>query len=115
MSGVLAEIDSQPDAWRRALGALPKLRAQLPAPGARLAILGCGTSYYIAQAIAAAREAAGQGESDAFPASEMPPGRTYDMVMAISRSGTTTEVVRALRALPQHARSLAISARIWSL
>jgi fructoselysine-6-P-deglycase FrlB-like protein len=110
MSDVLAEIDSQPDAWRRAVGALPKVRARLPAPGARLAILGCGTSYYIAQAIAAAREAAGQGESDAFPASEMPPGRRYDMVMAISRSGTTTEVVRALRALPKHARSLAISA-----
>ena len=110
MSDLLAEIDTQPDVWRQAVAILAKVRSKLPAAGARLAIVGCGTSYYIAQAIATARESAGLGESDAFPASEVPPGRAYDMVVAISRSGTTTEVVRALRALPDPARSLAISA-----
>jgi len=48
----------------------------------------------------AAREAAGAGETDAFAASEVPRGRQYDAVLAISRSGTTSEVVSALNALP---------------
>jgi len=69
-------------------------------PGARLAVIGCGTSLFMAQAFAAAREAAGAGETDAFPASEVPSGRRYDAVLAISRSGTTTEVVRALELCP---------------
>ena len=60
--------------------------------------------------MAVARESAGQGESDAFVASEMPTTRTYDAVLAISRSGTTTEVARALKALPAGTPSLAISA-----
>jgi fructoselysine-6-P-deglycase FrlB-like protein len=74
-----------------------------------VAFVGCGTSYYVAQAAAAARESLGLGESDAFVASEMPSGRAYDLVVAISRSGTTTEVVRALEALPADSRSLAIT------
>jgi fructoselysine-6-P-deglycase FrlB-like protein len=75
-----------------------------------VAVVGCGTSHYIAQSVAVARESLGLGESDAFVASEMPTGRTYDAVLAISRSGTTTEVVRVLAALPAGARSVAISA-----
>ena len=67
-------------------------------------MIGCGTSFYIAQAAAVARESAGAGESDAFAASEMPTGRRYDSVLAISRSGTTTEVVRTLMALPAECR-----------
>jgi len=64
----------------------------LPAAGARVAAVGCGTSLYMAQAYAALREGAGRGETDAFPASEAPRQRRYDAVLAISRSGTTTEV-----------------------
>jgi fructoselysine-6-P-deglycase FrlB-like protein len=104
------EIASQPQMWRQVVDLLPQVAGRLPAPGQRLAIIGCGTSYFIAQAVAAAREAAGQGETDAFVASEMPAGRPYDLVLAISRSGTTTEVVRCLQALPSGVRSLAISA-----
>lgn len=59
-------------------------------------MVGCGTSFYIAQAYAALRESLGLGETDAFPASEAPRARTYDVVVAISRSGTTTEVARFL-------------------
>jgi fructoselysine-6-P-deglycase FrlB-like protein len=104
------EISSQPQMWRQAITLLPEVSALLPAPGERVAIIGCGTSYFIAQAVAVAREAAGHGETDAFVASEMPPGRAYDRVLAISRSGTTTEVIRCLQALPVEVRSLAISA-----
>jgi fructoselysine-6-P-deglycase FrlB-like protein len=50
----------------------------------------------MATAYAGLREAAGQGRTDAFAASELPAGREYDRVVAISRSGTTTEVVRAV-------------------
>jgi len=104
------EITSQPQMWRQVAGVLPQVAAQLPAPGERTAIIGCGTSYFIAQAVARAREDSGDGETDAFVASEMPAGRDYALVLAISRSGTTTEVVRCLNALPAGTRSTAISA-----
>ena len=71
----------------------------LPAPGERIAVIGCGTSFYMAQAFAALREGAGLGTSDAAVPSELSPRRRYDRVIAISRSGTTTEVVRALEDL----------------
>ena len=67
------------------------VRAELPQPGDRVAVVGCGTSFYMARAVAALREAHGGGETDAFPASEFPIGRSYDRIVAISRSGTTTE------------------------
>jgi fructoselysine-6-P-deglycase FrlB-like protein len=109
MSVTSREIESQPGVWRDALALLPQVAARLPQRGARVALIGCGTSYYMAQAAAATRETLGLGESDAFVASEMPLGREYDMTIAISRSGTTTEVARALQALPPGSRSLAIT------
>jgi fructoselysine-6-P-deglycase FrlB-like protein len=62
----------------------------------------------MADAYAVARESAGAGETDAFAASEAPAGRRYDAVLAISRSGTTTEVVSALEALPASVPTYAI-------
>lgn len=73
-------------------------------------MIGCGTSFYVAQAAAALRESAGLGETDAVVASEFGATRAYDRVVAISRSGTTTEVVRALQALPPETPSVAITA-----
>src|SRR5947209_2793778 len=96
--------------WRRAAELAPSVAGALPARGERVAIVGCGTSYFIAQAAAVARESRGEGETDAFVASEMPARRGYELVLAISRSGTTTEVVRCLTALPSGTRSAAISA-----
>ncbi|MCX4751589.1 sugar isomerase [Kitasatospora sp. NBC_01287] len=93
MSHVEREIASQPECWRRALETSP---AGLPQRGERVAVVGCGTSLYIAQAYAALREHAGLGETDAFAASEFPAARRYDRVLAITRSGTTTEVLTAL-------------------
>jgi fructoselysine-6-P-deglycase FrlB-like protein len=109
MSAITQEIESQPALWRQATALLPEVGSSLPVEGSRVALVGCGTSFYIAQAAAVARESLGLGETDAFVASEMPGGRTYDLVVAISRSGTTTEVVRALETLPSEARSVAIS------
>ncbi len=80
----------------------------LPRSGDRVAAVGCGTSLFVAQAYAGLREPAGEGETDAFAASEAPDGRIYDVVLAISRSGTTTEVTRLLERPWQGARSVAI-------
>jgi fructoselysine-6-P-deglycase FrlB-like protein len=62
----------------------------------------------MAAAYAAAREASGAGETDAFAASEVPAARRYDAVLALSRSGTTSEVVSALGALPDSVQTHAV-------
>jgi fructoselysine-6-P-deglycase FrlB-like protein len=102
MSFVAAEIKSQPNCWLRAakLAHTPEVANALPPAGARVAIVGCGTSLYMAQSCAVLRENAGLGETDAFPPSEFPHSRRYDRVVALTRSGTTTEVIRLLEALP---------------
>jgi fructoselysine-6-P-deglycase FrlB-like protein len=99
MTYIEEEIADQPHAWSLAVEAADREVEKLPAFGARVAFIGCGTSLYMSQAIAALRESSGDGESDAFPASEFPSGRNYDLIVAISRSGTTTEVVRALEGI----------------
>ncbi|WP_285726208.1 SIS domain-containing protein [Psychromicrobium xiongbiense] len=98
------ELRSQPDVWERAIA---QSRAEnpspterlLPAPGARIAVVGCGTSWFMAQSYATAREAAGLGESDAFTATESFLDRGYDAVITLTRSGTTTEVLEVLERL----------------
>lgn len=109
MSNFAQELASQPEMWRRA-AELASTAAPLPPAGARVAFVGCGTSLYVAQAAAAYRGQRGLGESDAFPASEVPAGRRYDAVVTISRSGTTTEVLDALAALAPGTRTLAVTA-----
>lgn len=96
---VLSEIASQPDCWQTAVDLSPDASLLLPQPGERIAAVGCGTSWFMAASYAAMREAAGLGETDAFAGSEMPSGRNYDRVVLISRSGTTTEVLRLLEDL----------------
>lgn len=91
-----AELATQPDCWRRAAALAGPSATALPQRGERVAVVGCGTSWFIAQAYAALREAAGHGETDAFAASEFPAARRYDRVLAITRSGTTTEVLALL-------------------
>ncbi len=92
-----AEVATQPDNWVEAARLARQYADVLPRPGERVAVLGCGTSLHMARGYATLREAAGQGETDAWPASAARLGRRYDRVLAISRSGTTTEVLDALR------------------
>jgi CRISPR-associated protein Cas5a/b/c len=63
----------------------------------------------MAQSFAVLREEAGLGETDAFAASEFPHRRSYDRVVAITRSGTTTEILRLLERLPAGQDSTAIT------
>ncbi|MFF0138137.1 SIS domain-containing protein [Streptomyces sp. NPDC005227] len=110
MTHVEDELSSQPECWIRAAEEAAGHGAALPAAGERVAIVGCGTSFFMAQAVAALREGSGQGETDAFAASEYPGGRSYDRVIALTRSGTTTEVLELLGRLRGHTRTTAVTA-----
>jgi fructoselysine-6-P-deglycase FrlB-like protein len=111
---VSTEIADQPTAWARAakLGPTEQVRQALPEHGQRVAIIGCGTSYFMAQSFAYLRERSGDGETDAFPASEFPTGRSYEALVALTRSGTTTEVLRLLETVQNEPalRTVAITA-----
>lgn len=98
---VSTEINGQPSAWAKAaeLGLTERVRHALPERGQRVAIIGCGTSFFMAQSFAYLRERSEHGETDAFPTSEFPAGRSYDTLVALTRSGTTTEVLRLLENL----------------
>ncbi|MGI8668212.1 MAG: SIS domain-containing protein [Jatrophihabitans sp.] len=96
MSFVAEEINRQPAAWLRAAELSADAEKVLPRAGERVAVVGCGTSWFIAEAYTHLREDAGHGQTDSFTASMFPLGRRYDRLLAITRSGTTTEVLRVL-------------------
>ena len=110
MNDTSEEIASQPAVWEQGLALTDQARRELAAPGERMLILGCGTSWFVAQSIAELRESAGLGETDAVCASEYVPRRRYDRVVAITRSGTSTEVLDALRQVPQGTHRVAVTA-----
>src|SRR5512146_3537102 len=89
MSYLTDEISSQPGCWSQAIETAGSAGAALPGPGERVAAIGCGSSLNVARCYAALRAAAGQGETDAFPASEVPASRGYDRLVYISRTATT--------------------------
>lgn len=99
MSHIRAELQSQPPCWERAVAIAGTVGDKLPEPGERVAVIGCGTSWFMAMAYAELRERAGHGETDAYAASQYPTGRRYDRVVLITRSGNTTEVLRLLSTL----------------
>ncbi|SMQ75280.1 Fructoselysine-6-P-deglycase FrlB with duplicated sugar isomerase (SIS) domain [Plantibacter sp. VKM Ac-1784] len=107
---VAAELASQPESWRTAAALAPEAVAVLPQPGERVAVVGCGTSWFIAMSYAVLREQAGLGITDAFAGSEFPGVRDYDRIVAISRSGTTTEIVHLLEAVGDSVTTVLITA-----
>lgn len=104
------EIATQPETWRLAAESVADFSHPLPRRGERVAVVGCGTSWFMALAYAQLREAGGHGETDAFAASEFPHGRVYDRVLAITRSGTTTEVLDLLKRVRGAVATSAITA-----
>ena len=88
MSYLTDEIASQPECWSRAIEMASSAGPALPATGERVAAIGCGSSLNVARCYAALREAAGQGGTDAFPASEVPAAR---------RKASSTSVVVPVR------------------
>ncbi|MGK9147803.1 SIS domain-containing protein [Plantibacter flavus] len=107
---VAAELASQPASWRTAATLVPEASAVLPQPGERVAVVGCGTSWFIAMSYAVLREQAGLGITDAFAGSEFPGVRDYDRIVAISRSGTTTEIVQLLETVGDSVTTVLITA-----
>lgn len=101
------ELASQPEMWSRAI-TQKEDAAKLPVSGQRVAVVGCGTSWFMAQSYAALRETAGLGITDAFAASEAFVDRDYDAIIALTRSGTTTEVLELLEHVGDSARTIAI-------
>lgn len=91
-----SEVASQPANWLAARETAERFADSLPKAGEKVAVVGCGTSLYMAQAYAALREEQGQGITDAWTPTEARLDRDYDRLLAITRSGTTTEVVDLL-------------------
>jgi len=110
MRAITSEIASQPTLWRKAAAMAPAVVGRLPAPGEPAVAIGCGTSYHIARAYAALREEKDLGLTDAAIASELPAHRSYGRVVAISRSGTTTEVLRTLEGVKGRIATVAVTA-----
>ena len=118
----LGEIFSQPQCWSTCLAKLAssaelRAAAQLAKPGAQWLFVGCGTSYYLAQAAAAtfnhlqlAAQAVAASDLLLYPALTLHAGREYNPV-EISRSGRTSEAVRAEHMLEKNynLRTIAIT------
>ena len=106
----LREIFSQPQCWSTCLAKLAtsaELRGaiQMARPDAEWIFVGCGTSYYLAQAAASTfnylklpARAVPASDLLMYPALTLHAGRDYVPVV-ISRSGRTSEVVRAAQML----------------
>ena len=110
MAAIDDEIASQPRAWRQAASIAATRAPVLPQSDESVALVGCGTSWWLAIAIAFLREGnCHNSVTDAQAASlfATTPARLqrYDHVVAISRSGTTTEVVRLAKEVCERRRS----------
>ncbi|MBI9001227.1 SIS domain-containing protein [Corynebacterium sp. CCM 9185] len=101
------ELTSQPDTWQKALD-MEQERSVLPKSGERVAVVGCGTSWFMAQSYAALRESAGHGVTDAYTATEARLDREYDVLIAITRSGTTSEIIDLLKQVGDRMRTIAV-------
>ena len=105
----LAEILSQPEAWADALAILNSNKSLILDidPARRydhIIYTGCGSTYYLAMAAASLTQELTGRISRAFPASELwlYPTSSYSaektLLVAISRSGETTETLKACQA-----------------
>jgi len=105
MTDIEQEIASQPACWRRAADLAAESVLVLPHAGERVVALGCGTSWFVAQAYAARRAELhmGLGVTDAFTPTELPLNRPIDRTIVISRSGTTTEAIHAIERMREEA------------
>ncbi len=109
MSVTIDEILSQPAVWTRSLESVSHAADLLRRDGERMLVIGCGTSAFVADSFSYLRELGGFGETDAAFASEPQRGRPYDSIVAITRSGTTTEVLDALASAPEGVTKIVVT------
>jgi glucosamine--fructose-6-phosphate aminotransferase (isomerizing) len=105
-----AEIYSQPEAWQSALQAIHPQKGEFrdffnKGHYAQVIFTGCGSTYYLALAAAALYRQLSGRVATGLPASEIwlypgsaYPGSARTLLVAISRSGETTETVAACEA-----------------
>ena len=109
------EIFSQPEAWAQALDvvaqARPRLQALLSAAYDQVLFTGCGSTYYLSLAAAALFQELTGRLARAVPGGELLlnpqtalAGSGKTLLVAVSRSGSTTETVRAVEQFKQHKR-----------
>ncbi|MBN1149078.1 MAG: SIS domain-containing protein [Anaerolineales bacterium] len=112
----LQEIQTQPDAWAQAIQIAARQAEALrrlwgDAEFDQVIFTGCGSTYYLSlagaalfqQLIGSPARAVPGGELLLYPAAAYPrQGKT--LLAAISRSGTTTETIQALRAFQETGR-----------
>ena len=107
------EIMSQPEAWTQALEYLRERKSELaairPQDFDEVIFTGCGSTYYLALAAAALFQQLDGVYARGLPASEiwLYPEAAYNakqktLLIAVSRSGTTTETVRAVESFKEH-------------
>jgi fructoselysine-6-P-deglycase FrlB-like protein len=102
------EIESQPEVWARALTD-PSLPIDLlPTGDGPALVIGCGTSYYIGEAWAHLRTAAGLGRTRASVPSQLSWIDPEETIVLLSRSGTTADVEQVGRRLRDHHRVVGI-------
>ena len=104
----IREVESQPATWATALAFPAAERELLPRTGESTLAIGCGTSYYVLDAYARRRQELGQGLTRAAVASELDDPTPYDRVLYLSRSGTTTDVLRTIERLQGASPSVAV-------
>jgi len=115
----LANIHSQPEAWSALAADWPQHRRALPAFAAadRLIFTGCGSAWYAAQALAHTATALLGVPAQAVPSSEIAlypdvacAGSGQTLLIALSRSGQTSETLEAVEAFRR-----AASGPVWAL
>jgi len=106
------EIKSQTEAWRQALVEVARIKSMLNAADYEQVIFtGCGSTYYLSLAAAALYQELTGRTARAVPASELllnPKTVVRDgipqLLVAISRSGTTSETVKATEKFKEEKR-----------
>jgi glucosamine--fructose-6-phosphate aminotransferase (isomerizing) len=111
-----AEIYSQPEVWTAALNVLNARRVNIQQLWQRgqydhIIFTGCGSTYYLSLAAASLLQELSGQTARALPASELwlSPASSYaragkTLLVAVSRSGSTTETVRACEAFQRDGR-----------
>lgn len=88
----LREIFSQPDTWQQAIDQAAA-GVPLPGNGEKVLFLGCGTSFYIGESYARLRNELGLGRTRAAIPSELSYVDDDEVIIVLSRSGTTGDVI----------------------
>ena len=107
-SNMQMEAALQPTAWREVQSRITAYAPLLPGTGVSVALVGCGTSMWLSCALAALREEVDEGETRGYTPSLWPDRHQPEVAIFMSRTGTTTETVDALRRVSPGTRTVAI-------